>query len=74
MVEGVGEEVVEGLDADDDRSESGGNLRVAHVADVGDAFDDEVVNLGVEGALDLGGGAAEADGHAVFGDLLTVNP
>ena len=44
-------------------------MRVAHVGDVRLALDCEVVNLGVEGALDLPGRAAEADGHAVAGDL-----
>ena len=69
VVERMGEEIVEGFDADDDRRQRGGNLRVAHVGDVRDAIDDEIVNLGVEGALHLGRVAAEADGHAVFGDF-----
>ena len=69
MVQGTGEEVVQRFDADDDRREGSGNLRVAHVADVRDALHDEVVNLGVKGGLDLGGRAAEADRHAIFCDF-----
>jgi len=42
---------VQRLDADNHGAESRGNLRVAHVADVVDALDLEVVNLGVKGAL-----------------------
>ena len=64
------EEVVEGLDADDYRREGSGNLRVGHVADVSNAFDNEVVNLGVKGGLDLGGRAAETDRHAIFCDFV----
>ena len=69
MVERLGEEVVERLDAYDYGRQRGRNLRIGHVADVGFAVNNKVVNLGVEGALDLGCGAAEADGHSVVGDL-----
>ena len=68
-MEGTGKEIVQGLDADDDRSEGGGNLRVTHVADVCDTSYDEIVNLGVKGGLDLGCSAAETDRHAIFGDF-----
>jgi hypothetical protein len=66
---GLREEIMQRLDPDDRRRQRGGNLRVAHVADVRYALDLKVVNLGMEGALDQGRGAAEADGHAVVADL-----
>jgi len=59
-VQGVREKIMERLDADDSGSQRGRNLRFAHVADVRDAIDLKVVNLGMEGALNLGRAAAEA--------------
>ncbi len=53
MMERMREEVVQRFDADDDWRQGGGNLRVAHVADVRGAVDKQVVDLGVEGTLDL---------------------
>src|SRR6202000_1785201 len=65
------EEIVEGSDAGDYRSERGGDLRVAHVGDVAVAVGErEIVDLGVEGVADLRGGGADVDDHSIFVGLI----
>src|SRR5713226_9145708 len=63
MVHGMRTEVVQRDDAGDDRSESGGNSRIAHVANMTFAFDVEVVNFRLESFANLGGGARKINQH-----------
>ena len=70
VVRGPGEEVVQSLHAHHRRRKRRRNLWIAHVADVRLALDTQVVNLGVEGALHLRCLPAEADRHAILGDLI----
>ena len=62
------------FDADDHGRKGRGDRGIAHVADVRHALDRQVVNLSVEGALDLRRRAAEADRHAVARDLGDGEP
>ena len=64
----LGAEIVEGQEAADDGGEDGGDAGVGGVGDVGFAVNVIVMNLGVEGSGDLGGGAAEFEHEAVVGD------
>ena len=65
MVCRAGKEVVQRLDAQHHRRQRGGNLRVAHIGNVRDAIDLQIVNFGAEGALDLRRRAAEADRQTI---------
>ena len=68
-VQRVRQEVVQSLDAHHDRSQCHGDLRVAHIADVGNALDYQVMNLGMEGAFSQARSTAESDRHKVGSDL-----
>src|SRR5260370_9663723 len=61
MMHGMRAEVVQRNDAGNDGSESGGNSRIADIANVLLAFDSEIVNFRLEGIAHLGGGAGEID-------------
>ena len=64
LMHGVWTEIVQRDDACNDRSECGGDLRVADVSNVLLAFHNEMVNFGLEGLAHLSGGPREVDEHA----------
>ncbi len=63
---GVRFEVVEGDNTCDCRREGGRNLRIAHIGNMPDARDIEVVNLGLECVVHLTRGAREVDRSGTY--------
>jgi hypothetical protein len=67
-------EIMQRYDADDGWRQRRRNLWVAHVGDVSDAVDLEVMNFGVEGRADLACGAGIVDHHPVGIDRIDSKP
>jgi len=72
MVHRMWAEVVERDNAGYDGSESGGNSRIADVANMPLTFDFQVVNFRLEGLAHVGGGAGEINEHAAGIDHVDV--